>query len=116
MSSSMLDQRREVLFAAAEAFVSGGKTEERQRELCDAASKYHQERMAHFKGQQNQEASKLVVPFGRTKGTPIGEAETKDLQWVLGKLKENLDAPAAQRYRAKNEELIAGIERELGTR
>lgn len=116
MSSSALDQRREVLFAAAEAFVAGGKTEDRQRELCDAASAYAKERAAHFKQQQNQEASELVVPFGRTKGTPIAEAETRDLNWVLGRLQENLDQPGHERYRAKNVELIAAIERELGTR
>lgn len=116
MSSSELDSRREVLFGAAEAFVKGGKTTERQRELCDAASAYDKERRAHFKPQQHQEASKLVVPFGRTKNTPIGEAKTEDLEWVLARLKEKLEDPERARFRADNEKLIAGIERELGTR
>jgi hypothetical protein len=116
MSSTLLDQRREELFAAAEAFVAGGKTVELQRTLCDRATDYAKERQAHFKPQQNAEASKLVVPFGRSKGTPLVAAETKDLNWVVAALREKLDDPTKARYRADNERLIAAIERELGTR
>lgn len=112
----MLDQRREELYGAAERFVAGGKTMELQRALCDAASIYDKERQAHFRPKQNQEASKLVVPFGRTKGTLIGEATTKDLNWLLGVMKERLDDPDKVKHRAANEELIAAIERELERR
>lgn len=114
--STMFDQRREELFGAAESYIFGGKTVELQRLLCDAASAYAKERQAHFKPQQNAEAAKFVIPFGRTRGTPIGEAETKDLEYIVGALRETLDEPEKARFRAKNEELIAAIERELGTR
>lgn len=116
MSSGLLDQRREELYAAAERFVAGGKAIDAQRGLCDAASAYDKERQAHFRPQQTKEAAKFVIPFGRTKGTPIGDAETKDLTFIAGRLKEGLDDPDKARYRAKNEELIAAIERELETR
>jgi hypothetical protein len=116
MSSGLLDQRREELFAAAEKFVMGGKTQELQRLICDAASAYGKEREAHFRPKQSQESTKLVIPFGRTRGTPIAEATTKDLNFVLERLKEGLDDPARAKFRADNETLIAAIERELETR
>lgn len=118
MSSTMLDQRREELFAMAERFVAGGKTMELQRGLCDSASAYDKERQAHFKPQQTAEAGKFVVPFGRSKGVPIGEADTKDLGRVLEAMRESekLNDPSKARFRADNEKLIAAIERELETR
>lgn len=116
MSSSMFDQRRDELFDAAARYEGSPKTVEDQRALCDAASAYHKEREAHFKPKQNAEAAGLMIPFGRSKGTPIGEASKADLEWVLPKMREKLDDPAKQRYRAQDEKLIAAIERELGTR
>jgi hypothetical protein len=116
MSSGLLDQKREEMFGAAERFVAGGKTLELQRALCDAASAYGFERAKHFRANQTQESAELVVPFGRTQGTKISEAETTDLNWLLGVMKERVDRPDLARHREKNVELIAAIERELETR
>lgn len=120
--SSVLDEKREQLFNAADLFVRGGKQVEEQQRLCEAASAYHYARMEHFKATHapksdtNGSKAKYVIPFGETKGTPIGEAETKDLEYVVKKLREGLDEPDRQKWRARNEELITAIEVELGTR
>jgi hypothetical protein len=57
-----------------------------------------------------------VVPFGRTKGTPIEEADTKDLQWLAGAMRESIADPAKERFAPKNRELLDAIEAELETR
>jgi hypothetical protein len=57
-----------------------------------------------------------VVPFGRTKGTPIEEAETKDLQWLAGAMRESIADPSKERFAPKNRELLDAIEHELETR
>jgi len=57
-----------------------------------------------------------VVPFGRSKGTPIEEADTKDLQWLAGTMRESIADPAKERFAAKNRELLGAIETELETR
>jgi hypothetical protein len=120
MAGSDLDQKREALFAAAADFIFKGKAEEQQRGLCAAASAYHEARMAAHrpapKQQTNGNGAKYKVPFGRTKGTPISEAETKDLNYIVGRLKEGLDDPNNSRWREKNSELLAAIEAELETR
>ncbi|HXU01468.1 MAG TPA: hypothetical protein VN903_10765 [Polyangia bacterium] len=115
-----LDEKREKLFKAAEDFIFNGKSVEAQRVLCDAASAYDRERQATFRPGQaprpGAEASGFVIPWGPTKGTPIGEAAVKDLNHVLERLQETLDAPDKARFREKNAALIAAIERELETR
>lgn len=116
MSSGLLEQRREEMFAAAERFVAGGKTLELQRTLCDTASAYGDERKKHFRANQNQEAEEFTVPFGRTKGTKLSAANTGDLEWLLGVMKTRLDEPDKASFREKNEKLIAAIEREIETR
>lgn len=124
MSDESLDTKREQLFAAAENFIFNGKGVEQQRSLCEAASAYHIKRAETFKtqygagakAQTNGNGAKYVIPFGRSKGTPIGEATVKDLEWVCNALKEKLDDADKARYRAKNAELIEAIEKELGSR
>lgn len=117
--STDLDIRREQLYAAAEAFTAD-KSVENQRGLCDAASAYATARFARTPTSQhastNGNGARYVIPFGSTKGTPIGEATPKDLNFILGRLKEGLDDPGRARWRAKNAELIAAIEQELSTR
>ena len=44
----------------------------------------------------------------------MSEADDKDLRWVAGAVRESLDDPAKERWRAKNAELLAAIEAELG--
>jgi hypothetical protein len=57
-----------------------------------------------------------VVPFGRSKGTPIEEADTKDLQWLLNAVSESVDDPSKERWREKNVALRDAIQAELETR
>lgn len=57
-----------------------------------------------------------VVPFGRSKGTPIEEADTKDLQWLAGAMRESIADPAKEKWAPKNRELLDAIETELETR
>lgn len=57
-----------------------------------------------------------VVPFGRSKGTPIEEADTKDLQWLAGAMRESIADPAKEKWAPKNRELLDAIEHELETR
>lgn len=54
-----------------------------------------------------------VLPFGRSKGTPISRAETKDLEWVAERLRESIDDPGKSRWKAANELLLEEIENEL---
>lgn len=61
-------------------------------------------------------SSGLVIPFGRSKGTPIGDATTPDLEWVAGALRRSVDDPTKARWRAQNEELLAAVEHELERR
>jgi hypothetical protein len=57
-----------------------------------------------------------VVPFGRTKGLPLEEAETKDLQWLAGAMRESIADPSKEQWAAKNRVLLDAIEAELETR
>lgn len=60
--------------------------------------------------------SGVVVPFGRSKGTPIEDAAVKDLAWVAKALLESIDNPDKQRWRAANVATLEAIEKELGAR
>ncbi|MCX6951316.1 MAG: hypothetical protein NTV51_03905 [Verrucomicrobia bacterium] len=60
--------------------------------------------------------SGLTIPFGRSKGKPLSEADDKDLRWVAGAVRKSLDDPAKERWRAKNAELLAAIDAELAGR
>lgn len=57
-----------------------------------------------------------VIPFGRSKGLPVEEAEDKDLHFVLERVRAGLDDPDKARWRDKNQKLVDAIERELETR
>lgn len=120
MSTGRLDELREKLCQAARGFTDTetllGDVTGATRALCDAASAYAAERQAHAKPTQNSEAAGVVIPFGRSKGTPLAQANEKDLRYVLGIVTDGLDDPAKARFRSKNEALIAAIERELATR
>lgn len=60
--------------------------------------------------------SDLVLGFGRAKGKTVGEADTNDLQWVAGCLRENVADPAKAKWKDRNQELLEAIETELETR
>jgi hypothetical protein len=57
-----------------------------------------------------------VIPFGRSKSTPIEEADAKDLRWVAGALRESIEDASKERWRTQNVELLSAIEAELETR
>lgn len=58
----------------------------------------------------------VVMPFGRSKGVAIEEADAKDLAWVAKALGESIDNPEKQRWRAANVATLEAIEKELATR
>ena len=103
---------------------SNGRTRENAQRLSDAAKQWAEASVARapaasgvVKGTNgNALRSGQVVPFGRTKGTPIEEAETKDLQWLAGAMRESIADPAKERFAPKNRELLDAIEHELETR
>lgn len=60
--------------------------------------------------------SSIVLPYGKSKGVFLHEADAKDLRWVLSTTRENIDNPEKARWRAQNVELADAIEAELATR
>lgn len=60
--------------------------------------------------------SGAVVPFGRDKGVPIEEADTKSLRWLAGAMRESIADPAKEKWADKNRQLLDAIEAELETR
>lgn len=58
----------------------------------------------------------MTLPFGRSKGVKLAEADTRDLRWTAGVLRESIDDEAKAKWRDDNEALLAAIERELQTR
>lgn len=87
--------------------------------LADAADAYIQARNAARAGgvaKPAAGASGVVVPFGRSKGTPIEQADAKDLRWVAARLKESIDNPEKARWKDENARVLAAIESVLGVR
>lgn len=64
----------------------------------------------------NKLRSGKTLPFGRQKGVAIEEVDDENLRWVLGRVRESLDDPSKDRFRAANAELADAIEKELETR
>ncbi len=65
---------------------------------------------------QTREAHGMVVPFGRSKGTPIGQADTRDLEWVAQALRNSIEDAGKVRWREDNERLLGVVTSELATR
>ena len=61
-------------------------------------------------------ADELVMPFTKSKGKPLADARTEDLEWALPKIEASLDSPEKARWRDANVALIAGIKAELAGR
>ena len=103
---------------------SNSRTKNAAQQLSDAADAWYVLRKGTpstapkaVKGTNgNTLRSGQVVPFGRSKGTPIEEADTKDLQWLAGAMRESIADPAKEKWAAKNRELLDAIEHELETR
>lgn len=70
-----------------------------------------------YKPPSESQPTKLsVVPFGRSKGTPLKNATTRDLRWVEGCLSESIHDPGKARWKEKNEADLAAIQEELERR
>jgi hypothetical protein len=61
-------------------------------------------------------STELTLPMGRSKGVALVDAETKDLEWVLGKVLESIDATEKAKWKRSNEALASAIEKELNER
>lgn len=103
-----------VLAAAAEGYARD-KSKANSQALADAAMGWGAARNTG-PSQQTREAAGMTLPFGREKGVSIGQAGTENLRWMANAIAESLDDPDKQRFRAKNEDLLAAIQRELATR
>lgn len=102
------------LAEAARGF-TGGISPETTKALSAAAMRWAQVNKPGPDA-QTREAMTLLVPFGKDKGLPLNEAKRANLDWVAEKMRESLDDPAKERWRAQNVTLLEAIERELSTR
>lgn len=57
-----------------------------------------------------------VLRFGRAQGTPISEANDRDLEWYAGALRRSIEDPDKARFRSANEADLRTIEDELARR
>lgn len=110
---------RTKLAAAALEFKGSGDVGSLEA-LCRAAVEYgaEREKLRPKVGPsaQTREAHGTTLPFGRSKGVKLAEADTRDLRWTAGVLRESIADAAKERWRAANVELLEAIERELETR
>ena len=93
------------------------------KSLAVAAEAYTRARWAANTGKAGTKPSEgrgalsgVVVPFGRSKGVAIEEADAKDLRWVANALGQSIDNPDKARWRDDNERVLDAIQKELGTR
>jgi hypothetical protein len=117
-----LDEARSALVVAAQQDLGVG---ERVRELCKAASAYHEARMAAASGATAAKHAQATgrtgepdayMPFGRSKGVPVRVAPTDDLSWMYARVCESIDDPAKANFLEKNEALAAALLAELENR
>lgn len=60
--------------------------------------------------------SGVVVPFGKNKGMPIEDTETKDLEYIAGAQRTSLADPSKARWKQQNEAVLVACEAELAKR
>lgn len=117
MTPMQLDDAKALLEQSARLFAAGEMDSE---ELGKAAWNWAEARrkaLAALGGTKASTAlSRHVVPFGRNKGTPLHEADKKDLLYLSKVLPESILDESKARWRAANEELLAAVEAELATR
>lgn len=121
---SDLDQAEAALCDEAVQFAAGDILDAAAKErLLRAADTYARARWASRTGSGGTKQSTgrgarsgVKVPFGKSAGVPIEEAETKDLRWLEGVLTENVDDPKRVRFRAQNVANLDAIRRELASR
>jgi hypothetical protein len=105
------DARAELVDAAREH--GEKKTDGSLKGLCEAATVYAKARVVAARPAG---ASALVMPFTKSKGKPLAEARTEDMEWALPKLEASVDDPEKARWRDANVELVKAIKAELAVR
>jgi hypothetical protein len=58
----------------------------------------------------------MTIPFGRSKGTPISEAEAKDIGWIIQATEAKLDEEPESRYAGERRALVEACRAELERR
>lgn len=98
----------DALAAAARAFAEDKQQAQR---LSDAAKAWADA------SKPPRAKSAVLVPFGRSKGKTLDDADTKDLRWLAEvALPGSIADESKARFRASNEELLEAILAELETR
>ncbi len=83
--------------------------------LCQSAEAFAKARWA-AKAPAPAKSSGFVVPFGKSKGTPLSEADKKDLLYLSRVLPESIADETKAKWAEKNRELLSAVEAELATR
>ncbi len=104
-----------VLCQTAKDAVAAGFDKASAEKLSNAARSYAAAAGGGGAKPSGQRSGKLI-PFGRSKGVAIEDAETKDLQWVAQALAASIEDPEKERWRNSNIELRDAIEQELESR
>lgn len=60
--------------------------------------------------------SGFTMPFGRSKGLAIEDAQRSDVEWMLSKIEQDIDDPEKARFRAKNVAFRDALDAELASR
>lgn len=107
-----LDEARAELVDAAKRHATTA-TDGTLKALCEAASAYARARVVAARPAGSES---LVMPFTKSKGMPLAEARTEDMEWALPKLEASLEDPDKARWRESNLALINGIKAELASR
>lgn len=112
-----LDFARKALADQAINYASGDITDQQMlRALCEAAKAYTREfdkATRNPPGSETRRQATAVIRFGRCSGKEVGVCDTKDLRWYTGVLEENIEDPARESYKAKNQQLLDAIYAEL---
>jgi hypothetical protein len=106
---------------AAQAFSAALGEEQATKRLAAAALEYARVRWSAKTGSNGRKDAKpststVALPFGRSKGKPIGEASTGELRFVLGVVEESIDDESKARWRASNISLRDSVRAELANR
>ena len=114
--ADMVKMARWTALATAAKKYAAEASKENAQALSDAAKAWVQEPGEQSAKPKSVAHDGVVIPFGRSKGTPIGQADTKDLMWVADALRKSIDDPAKERWVDSNRTLLGAIEFELETR
>lgn len=60
-------------------------------------------------GAAGRSSADVIVPFGRSKGSRLGDVDLKDLQWLRGALARMVDDPGKSRFRADNQRRLDAV-------